>query len=156
MKDDYRWYNSALFDQREEFLKRFPELSAQVYNNKSLKPFLNKPDHVLQQENFRDNRLKEGGVSPASPAGEAAPKSPGSQPATLFVCCPQEENMQRHGMLPSQQSQVPPPGMTNEQAINTLNAPRNGKQVMTIRQEQLFSIRRMGRSWLQGTKHDVH
>lgn len=60
MKDDYRWYNSALFDQRDEIVGRNPDLAPQVYNNPSLRPFLDKPVHevkraeLVQQSAFND------------------------------------------------------------------------------------------------------
>lgn len=79
MKDDYRWYNSAMFAQKDAILQRNPELAPQIYNNPSLKPFLQKPTHFVQQELLRDQAA----TINKNQAEE------GDQKATLFVCCPQ-------------------------------------------------------------------
>lgn len=80
MKDDFRWVNSVMFNQRDAILERQPELAPQVYNNKDLKPFLDRPAHTKYQESLREQAAKEN--SKASPQG-------GNQAASLYVCCPQ-------------------------------------------------------------------
>lgn len=50
MKDDYRWYNTMLFNQRDTILSQNPDLEPQVYHNKTLKPFLEKPAHMAKRE----------------------------------------------------------------------------------------------------------
>lgn len=84
MKDDFRWYNSALFAQKDALLELNPDLEPQVYNNKSLRPFLEKPSHLsnreklIQQASFtnQQNRTLE-------------PPESSAKTASLYVCCPQ-------------------------------------------------------------------
>lgn len=85
MKDDYRWYNSVLFEQRDEFLKRLPELGPQIYNNKSLKPFLQRPDHLVQQDRIREAGTNQDATSDPFASQDGKPKVE----AKLMVCCPQ-------------------------------------------------------------------
>ncbi len=93
MKDDYRWYNSVLFEQRDEFLKRLPELEPQIYNNKSLKPFLQRPDHLVMQDKMREAGVNSDGTTSDPYAstmnGDGKPKVE----AKLMVCCPQGKSI---------------------------------------------------------------
>ena len=52
MKDDFRWYNTLLFEQKNKILADNPELAPQVYNNKSLKPFLDQPLHMTKKQSL--------------------------------------------------------------------------------------------------------
>jgi|JFJP01.1.fsa_nt_gi hypothetical protein len=87
MKDHYRWFNSVLFEQRDEYLKRFPELAEHIRDHKGLQRYVNPSPHLAQQELVRTNKPeapKQG--SGEGPAGlPAKPK----QEAQLFVCCGQ-------------------------------------------------------------------
>lgn len=80
MKDDYRWYNTVLFDKKDDYLKQYPELTPQIYNNKSLKPFLYEPQHITNQQEYRNKPL---------PEQEGKSSGPREITATLNVCCPQ-------------------------------------------------------------------
>jgi hypothetical protein len=139
MKDHYRWYNSALFEQREALGERYPELAGQLQANKSLRPFLDRPAHLAQQDSLS---------AQASLANKQAPENQPQQQAKLFVCCPQEDNLARHGTgyLPLN---------TNEQAANVHNAPHNGSSEL-IRKEPLLAVRRVGAERVPGAPHDVH
>lgn len=85
MKDDFRWYNSALFGQRDAILERNPELAPQVYNNKSLRPFLEKPAHLTNQEAL----VKQAAFTDKQQTAIGGPKAEPRQTASLYVCCPQ-------------------------------------------------------------------
>jgi hypothetical protein len=80
MKDDFRWYNTALFNDREEYLKKFPELEPQIYNNKGLRPF-------LSDEELQSRGLTKGTFSKP----EAACNKTGAEEGNVQfnVCCPQ-------------------------------------------------------------------
>jgi hypothetical protein len=87
MKDDYRWFNSVLFEQREEYLKRFPELAAHIHGHQGLEKYVNPSPHLAQQELVRTNK-------PAAPQQSSAEGPAGlpAQPkkeAQMFVCCGQ-------------------------------------------------------------------
>lgn len=141
MKCEYRWYNSTLFNQREDLLKRYPELVPDIHMNKKLKPFLEKPSHILAQErNEADQKIGAAGSDPAASAGPGigagsmtSQGPPGSTQVTptLFVCCPQEENRARHGM---------DPGDPNYDAsIEQANGPLNGKSLFNL-QTRIISL----------------
>lgn len=85
MKDDYRWYNSALFHQRDAILENNPELVPQVYNNKGLKPFLEKPAHLAKNEAL----VKQAAFTDKQQAALGGNQSNLRQTASLYVCCPQ-------------------------------------------------------------------
>jgi hypothetical protein len=80
MKDDFRWVNSVLLDQREAILSKNPELAPQVYNNKDLRPFLDKPAHTKYQDALRQQ---------AAIDNSKAAKLDQKQASSLYVCCPQ-------------------------------------------------------------------
>jgi len=122
MKDDYRWYNSKLFEQRDDILKRYPVLDPQIHNNKKLKPFLNTPAHMVNQEEYRNKPLpgQEDSKGGNQQEGNAAALSP-----TLNVCCPQEDNLQRHGMTEG----LLPPQTTGDQLMDDMNALKNGNPI---------------------------
>lgn len=112
MKDDFRWYNTVLFNQRDQILAQKPELAAQIHNNPSLKANLQTPAHMLNQESYRNK--------PA--AGQSKDQFAAPQ-AKLMVCCPQEDNRTRHGMK------------VTEEAVNTMNGPENGRFGSTRQKE---------------------
>lgn len=122
MKDHYRWYNSALFEQREQLGERYPELAEQVKASQSLRPFLQRPVHLAQQDQLSGQ---------AALGNKQATDS--QQQAKLFVCCPQEDNLVRHGTsyLPLN---------TNEQAANLHNAPQNGREVVIKKKTTSLSM----------------
>ena len=140
MKDDYRWYNSKLFEQRDEFIKRMPELKPQIYNNKSLKPVLNQPEHLVQQEKVRGGALKTNddgsmgnvGVTDG-PNGTRGVAELSPEPK-MYVCCPQEDNLMRHGDI----AVGPPAGYSNEEAVNAINGPRNGRFGLKLKRRTTF------------------
>ena len=106
-----------------------PELKPQIYNNKSLKPFLNQPEHLAQQDRVRGGALKNSEDGAAGTIGvtdgpNGTRGAPELEPeAKMYVCCPQEDNLIRHGDIPV----GPPAGFSNEEAVNTINAARNGR-----------------------------
>lgn len=106
MKDDFRWYNSVMFNQRDQIISQNPELAAQIHNNPSLKASLNTPAHILNKESFRNK-----------PAPGQSKDQFAGPPAKLMVCCPQEDNRTRHGMK------------VTEDAVNTINSSENGNFV---------------------------
>ena len=81
MKDDYRWYNSCLFDQRNQILKNHTELTPQIYNNKGLKPFLEKPAHLVQQETLRNKTIARGDKGETNLSNDISTKQNESQRA---------------------------------------------------------------------------
>ena len=85
MKDDYRWYNTALFHQRDAILENNPELAPQVYNNKGLRPFLEKPAHVANKEAL----VKQAALTDKQQSALGGNQSNPRQTASLYVCCPQ-------------------------------------------------------------------
>lgn len=88
MKDDYRWYNSALFAQREAILAQSPELAPQIHNNKSLKPFLERPAHLVNRDALVEQAAFVDKQQAALGSSSQAQPNP-RQAASLYVCCPQ-------------------------------------------------------------------
>lgn len=129
MKDDYRWFNSVLFEQREAFAERFPELAAQLQGHAGLQRFAAPAPHLAQQERVRANLPA--APKHASGEGPAGIPATGPGPARLMVCCGQgtrdspDDAMQRHGVL---QDSAPPAGLTGAQALARHNAPENGRR----------------------------
>lgn len=87
MKDHYRWFNSVLFEHRDEYLKRFPELAEHLRNNKSLKHHLSTPAHLVQQEIARTNKPEV--QKQSSGEGPAGIPAQAKKEAKMFVCCSQ-------------------------------------------------------------------
>lgn len=87
MKDDFRWFNSVLFEQRDAYIERFPELAAHVRGHPGLQRFAEPAPHLAQQELVRTNKpaaQKHGsGEGPAGIPAQAKPQ------ARLMVCCGQ-------------------------------------------------------------------
>lgn len=53
MKDDYRWYNSVKFNQRENLTKNWPEEKERIYNDERMVPFIRYEEESKTKEQMK-------------------------------------------------------------------------------------------------------